>query len=241
MLKISNAFNEAKLNNIRLFTSKGCPMNDNLTKVSDLRKEYNLNELLEENISSDPIVQFTKWFDEALAGNIYEPNAMILSTTIRNQPRSRVVLLKGLSEGGFEFYTNYTSDKGQEIKTNNNVSLLFYWDRLQRQVRIEGIVEQLPAAISDVYFNSRPRGSQLGAWVSDQSSVIGNREVLEKKQEQLLVQYGEDKAIPRPVHWGGYVVKPQLIEFWQGRASRLHDRLQYTYKDENWQITRLSP
>lgn len=216
-------------------------MNKKTTNISDLRQEYNLGELHQESSPDDPFKQFGKWFDEAVAGDIYEPNAMVLSTVDEKQPRSRVVLLKGLSTEGFDFYTNYNSHKGNEIAANNTVSLLFYWDRLQRQVRIEGKVVKLPPQVSDEYFSSRPRGSQLGAWVSDQSEVIDNKKVLEDKQLLLTNKFGEELPIPRPEHWGGYRVIPERIEFWQGRPSRLHDRILYTLEGNQWSISRLSP
>lgn len=216
-------------------------MNQKMTKISALRQDYNLNELLEENVFADPIKQFAKWFEDAAQGDIYEPNAMILSTVKDNQPRSRTVLLKGFSETGFEFYTNYASDKGKEMANQPNVSLLFHWDKLQRQVRIEGKVERLPSVVSDAYYQTRPRGSQVGAWVSEQSEVIESREFLENKLAYFTEKFGEENPIPRPDHWGGYIVKPAKIEFWQGRPSRLHDRLLYTFTGENWKISRLSP
>lgn len=216
-------------------------MNKKTTVISALRQEYNLNELLEENVYAHPLKQFSTWFEEATAGDIYEPNAMILSTIKDGQPRSRTVLLKGISEVGFEFYSNYDSDKGQEMAVSDKVALLFYWDRLQRQVRIEGVVERLPEAISDAYFSSRPRGSQIGAWVSNQSEVIESKAVLEKKLVEYSEKFGDDATIPRPPQWGGYVVVPTKIEFWQGRPSRLHDRLLYTLMDNSWKISRLSP
>jgi pyridoxamine 5'-phosphate oxidase len=166
---------------------------------------------------------------------------MALSTVSpEGRPSSRIVLLKGYSEEGFVFFTNYTSDKGKQIEHNQHVSLLFFWKELERQVRIEGVASQVAAEESDAYFDSRPVGSRLGAWASPQSQKIADREILDKELEKITAQFSEQQ-IPRPPHWGGYRVKPTRIEFWQGRSSRLHDRILYELVDENWQISRLAP
>lgn len=211
------------------------------TKISDLRKNYTLNELLEENVSESPFDQFHNWFEEAVKGDIYEPNAMSLSTLEGGQPKSRVVLLKGFDKEGFVFYSNYDSHKGIQMTENNKVALLFFWDKLQRQVRVEGEVIKLPESISKAYFNSRPRESQLGAWASKQSEIIENGEVLVKNLAYYTKKFENEKVIPKPQHWGGYCVIPSKIEFWQGRPSRLHDRIVYQLEAGKWNTYRLSP
>ena len=212
-------------------------------KLADIRKEYKSHALDESHTSESPFEQFELWMKEALASEVPEPTAMNLSTiNLLGRPSSRIVLLKGMELGGFVFYTNYQSDKGKDMEKTPFAALNFHWVEMERQVRIEGRVEKVPVAVSDEYFNSRPRGSRLGAHVSNQSQPIEGREVLEKRYEELLAQYGEDKPIERPEHWGGYVVIPDAIEFWQGRPSRLHDRILYT-QDENgvWARKRLAP
>jgi pyridoxamine 5'-phosphate oxidase len=209
--------------------------------VENLRKVYSLNELLESNVTENPINQFEFWFKQAVESQIKEPNAMILSTIKNNRPRARVVLLKGFDDNGFCFYTNYDSQKGQDINTNEHASLTFFWDILERQVRINGKVEKLKGIDSDKYFWSRPRESQIGAWVSEQSKVIANREVLDNNLAFFEEKFKDQTLIPRPENWGGFILKPTDIEFWQGRPSRLHDRLLYTYTNDNWKIDRLSP
>jgi pyridoxamine 5'-phosphate oxidase len=208
--------------------------------IADIRKDYTLNGLDEKDINQDPIKQFKQWFDEAIESQIPEPNGMVMSTiTPQGRPNSRVVLLKGLDERGFVFYSNYNSRKGSNIAQNAFVSLNFWWVELERQVRIEGRVTQVSAEESDVYFNSRPYGSKIGAWVSNQSEIIANRDILIQKQTDLEAQY--PTQVPRPPHWGGYRVVADRIEFWQGRSSRLHDRLCYQLIDNEWKIERLSP
>lgn len=209
--------------------------------VADLRKDYHLEGLRETDVDSDPFQQFQTWFDQALAAKLPEPNAMTLATcTTDGKPSARIVLLKGFDERGFVFYTNYQSQKGQEIADNPQAALVFWWAELERQVRIEGRVEKVSAQESDTYFYSRPLNSRIGAWASEQSRAIANREVLEQRAEELKVKYEED--VPRPPHWGGFRVIPSSIEFWQGRPSRLHDRLRYSRSDNgNWLIERLSP
>jgi pyridoxamine 5'-phosphate oxidase len=209
--------------------------------LADLRKEYMLNGLREGDLDRDPIVQFRAWLDAALAARLPEPTAMALATVDgAGHPSARMVLLKGVDHG-FIFYTNYESRKGRELGQTPYAALVFYWPEMERQVRIEGRVETLPPAASDAYFHSRPRGSQLGAAVSAQSQVIPSRADLERRLEELAACYA-DQEIPRPPHWGGYRVIPSAIEFWQGRANRLHDRLRYRRQDDGaWVIERLSP
>ncbi|AFK01616.1 Pyridoxine/pyridoxamine 5'-phosphate oxidase [Emticicia oligotrophica DSM 17448] len=213
----------------------------NKTHIAALRQSYTRNELLEENVLTNPYEQFGKWFEEALNAQILEPNAMTLSTISGGRAHGRVVLLKGFDQNGFTFYTNYRSNKGNQIAEVPFVSLTFLWGELERQVRIEGSIEKVSEAESDAYFHSRPRGSQIGAWVSDQSSVITSREVLENRLAELETKFKDLEVIPRPAHWGGYCVIPERIEFWQGRANRLHDRILFTKDAENWKIERLSP
>ncbi len=210
-------------------------------RIEDIRKEYKLHSLLENGVDADPIRQFHQWWNEATLSNIEEPNAMTLATSNKNgKPSARIVLLKGLSNDGFVFYTNYESRKGDELKENPFASLLFFWKELERQVRIEGTVTKTSEEKSIDYFVSRPELSKIGAWSSPQSSVIPDRDHLEKNVTKYQQQFG-DGEIPKPPHWGGYKVKPTLIEFWQGRPSRLHDRLQYTLNNEKWIIERLAP
>jgi pyridoxamine 5'-phosphate oxidase len=210
--------------------------------VADLRKDYTLQGLQEKDADSDPFIQFQRWFDQALAAQIPEPNAMTLATaTLEGKPSARMVLLKNFDERGFVFFTNYSSHKGQELTANPQAALVFWWAELERQVRIEGLVEKTSDAESDEYFQSRPLNSRLGAWASDQSQVIAKREVLEQRLQELQNKY-EHEEVPRPQHWGGYRLIPNLIEFWQGRPSRLHDRLNYRrQEDSSWHIERLSP
>ncbi len=211
--------------------------------IADLRKEYNLLGLLEKDILPNPLQQFHRWFQEALSSGLPEPNAMHISTVdANNRPSSRIVLLKELDEKGFLFYTNYHSKKGQDMEVNPYVSLTFFWVELERQVRIEGRAERVTQQESDDYFAIRPRGSQLGAWVSNQSEVLPNREILVDKLAAYEQKF-EGMDIPRPPHWGGYRVLPHRVEFWQGRPNRLHDRLSYELDAEKttWAIERLSP
>lgn len=210
--------------------------------LSNYRKSYEKAALLEVNIPQNPLELFQKWFQEEDNNSGVEVNAMTLATVgLDGFPKSRVVLLKGFDEKGFVFFTNYESEKGKSIEKNPNVCLSFFWQNNERQIIIKGLVEKTDTETSDVYFESRPKGSQLGAVVSNQSSVIPSRESLEEKLAQLETQY-QDKKIERPINWGGYIVKPIEYEFWQGRKNRLHDRIRYQSKnDDKWQVDRLSP
>ena len=215
-------------------------------KIADLRRDYQFRTLNITDVSPDPFIQFKKWFDEALkiANEIqnFEANAMTLCTaTPDGKPSARIVLLKGFDEKGFIFYTNYESKKAQEIETNPNVALVFHWHGLERQIRIEGEAKRIKTSLSNEYYNSRPRKSRLGAWASPQSQVIPDRQILEQNMEQLQIKYGDDETIPRPSHWGGYRVVPSVIEFWQGRSNRLHDRIMYEKNKNAWKIQRLAP
>ncbi|VFQ95676.1 unnamed protein product [Cuscuta campestris] len=216
--------------------------------ISSLRENYISPELLEEQVESDPFVQFEKWFDDALAAGLKEPNAMALSTAGNDgKPSSRIVLLKGVGKDGFVWFTNYGSRKAQEISVNPQAALLFYWDDLNRQVRIEGSVQKVSDEESEEYFHSRPRGSQIGAIASKQSTVIPGRQVLHSEYKELEVKYSDRSLIiPKPTNWGGYRLKPESFEFWQGQQSRLHDRLRYSSKEIDggkrvWKIERLAP
>ena len=210
--------------------------------IADLRQNYTLTGLAETDVSSHPIDQFQQWFEQALEADIIEPNAMTIATaTPEGIPTARIVLLKGVSQQGFVFYTNYESQKGQQLIANPYAALVFLWDKLERQVRIEGKVVKLERAESEAYFHSRPKASQLGAWASEQSRVIPDRQVLEQKLADLKTQY-QEASVPIPEHWGGFRVVPSRLEFWQGRPSRLHDRLVYNLQsDASWQIERLAP
>ncbi|TCC90532.1 pyridoxamine 5'-phosphate oxidase [Pedobacter frigiditerrae] len=214
-----------------------------LTKemIQSLRQDYRSAELSEKDADKNPIKQFENWFSAAIDAQLYEPNVMTLATADKSgKPNARIVLLKGFDENGFSFYTNYLSTKGKEIKKNPQACLVFFWAELERQVRIEGKIEKLSKEASEKYFHSRPVGSQIGAIVSPQSQIITDRKILENKVEELTNQY-EGKTIPKPAHWGGYIVKPTSIEFWQGRTSRLHDRIKYDLINGKWQTNRLAP
>lgn len=192
-------------------------------------------------MNRDPIEQFRRWFDEALNANLHEPNAMTLATASNDgKPSARIVLLKGCDERGFAFYTNYEGRKANDLDENPRAALVFYWGELERQVRIEGTVSRISDQESDEYFASRPRGSQLGAWASEQSQPAERRGSLEEKLRSLEAEYA-DREVPRPPFWGGYRVEPEAVEFWQGRENRLHDRLVYRRTDGGWRIERLQP
>lgn len=210
--------------------------------IENLRQEYRSASLSEKDVAADPISQFAKWFAEALDGGLYEPNAMTLATATHDgKPSARILLLKGFDKVGFTFYTNYLSRKGKEIAKNPSASMVFFWAELERQVRIEGTIEKISKEESEKYFQSRPKESQLGAIASQQSQEISGREGLENTWKELAEKYA-DKDVPKPAYWGGYILKPQIVEFWQGRLGRLHDRIVYKRSDKNtWKIVRLAP
>lgn len=211
------------------------------SSIADLRRDYARESLDEKDVARDPIVQFARWFQEALNSGFTEPNAMTLATAEHDgRPSARIVLLKGYDARGFVFFTNYRSRKGRELAENPQAALLFHWIELERQVRIEGKVETVAAEESDEYYASRPLGSRLGAWASPQSEVIEHREKLDSSLAQVSAKFGENP--PRPEHWGGYRLAPDTLEFWQGRPSRLHDRVRYTREAMAvWRIERLAP
>jgi pyridoxamine 5'-phosphate oxidase len=210
--------------------------------IADIRKDYRLKSLSEEDVAPDPIAQFATWWHDVVASEIVEPNAMTLATaSAEGIPTARIVLLKGYDERGFVFYTNYNSFKGFQLQENPRACLVFFWKELERQVRIMGLIEKVSAQESDEYFNSRPEGSRIGAIISPQSQVIENRQWLEAKVNEAAQQLS-GTSIQRPDHWGGYRVNPAIVEFWQGRSNRLHDRLQYSLMDDGqWKIERLAP
>lgn len=213
----------------------------NKKNLQDLRQDYRSAELAEKDVESNPILQFKKWFTEAIDAQLFEPNVMTLATaSASGRPSARIVLLKGFDEEGFVFFTNYNSDKGKDLAENPQASLVFFWPELERQVRIDGTVTKISPEASTEYFHTRPIGSQIGATASPQSSIIPNREVLEEKVKEISAAY-EGQEIPRPLHWGGYLLNPRHIEFWQGRPSRLHDRINYHLVEGSWIINRLAP
>ena len=216
------------------------------TSVADLRQDYTKDGLHETDVAADPFKQFGLWFDQALEADVAEPNAMTLATaTSDGKPSARVVLLKDFDARGFVFYTNYQSRKGTELAENPWAALVFWWEPLERQVRVEGRVEKIAAEASDAYFGSRPLGSRLGAWASPQSESVSSRETLERSLAAVKARYGEGADVPRPPHWGGYRLRPTAFEFWQGRPSRLHDRLRYRLQGEapdvRWHLERIAP
>jgi pyridoxamine 5'-phosphate oxidase len=211
--------------------------------IADIRKDYKQQSLLEKDVAANPFVQFEQWWNQATNSQIDEVNAMTLATAnTEGTPQARIVLLKGYSDKGFVFYTNYESNKGKELAKNPKAALVFFWKELERQVRISGTVQKNSEQESNEYFNSRPIGSQIGACASPQSQVIASREILENNTKQLEEKYAINNKINRPQHWGGYIVQPTQIEFWQGRPSRLHDRILYTLQaNQSWKIERLAP
>jgi len=215
---------------------------DEISLIANMRKVYQLQSLSEKDVEDDPIKQFQNWWQHAIETKIEEPNAMTLATcNASGKPSARIVLLKAIKENGFVFFTNYQSRKAKEIEENAFVALVFFWKELERQIRIEGKIEKINAKESDEYFSIRPRESQIGAWSSPQSSIIENAEVLQKNVTKFIKQF-KSKEIPRPDFWGGYIVEPSAIEFWQGRPGRLHDRLKYSLSENNgWIKNRLAP
>jgi pyridoxamine 5'-phosphate oxidase len=213
-----------------------------MVQLAEIRKEYRLNRLVKEEVAENAMQQFERWWQDATKSEIDEVNAMTLATASSDGlPAARIVLLKGYHADGFRFFTNYESFKGRQLMENPRACLVFFWKELERQVRITGLVEKLSKEESEEYFKSRPAGSQIGAWASPQSEVIENNEWLTRRANEMEAQFA-GKAIPRPPHWGGYLVRPVTIEFWQGRPNRLHDRLLYTLQENgNWAIERLAP
>jgi pyridoxamine 5'-phosphate oxidase len=211
-----------------------------MNSIAELRKNYTLGQLSETQVPANPLELFHLWFDQAVKANCPEPNSMALATADQSgNPSARIVLLKGASDQGFTFFTNYESQKGRELANRPAAALLFHWHELERQVRIKGSVTKVDPAESDAYFHSRPPASRIGAWASPQSNEIPSREFLEEAEKRFLSEHGDNP--PRPDHWGGYRLSPTEIEFWQGRPSRLHDRIQYKLQDQAWRIARLAP
>jgi pyridoxamine 5'-phosphate oxidase len=213
-----------------------------MQNIADIRKDYTKASLDVTTVNLDPVTQFEIWFDEALKAQIAEPNAMNLATVNEdNRPSSRIVLLKGIENKKFLFYTNHQSKKGKALDNNPACALTFFWPELERQVRIEGIAERVNQATAEKYFQSRPRASQVGAWSSPQSIIIKDRSILQDRVSQIENKFLGLQVLPKPHQWGGYQIDPVMIEFWQGRASRLHDRIEYLKVDEKWKMHRLAP
>ena len=211
-----------------------------MDSIAQLRKNYTFGQLSETEVPENPLPLFQLWFDQAIKAQCPEPNSMTLATADKaGNPSARIVLLKGADQSGFTFFTNYESQKGKDLAVRPQAALLFHWHELERQVRIKGDVERVEAAQSDVYYHSRPPESRIGAWASPQSAVIPNREFLEEAESRFKAEFGEEP--PRPEHWGGYRLHPTEVEFWQGRPSRLHDRIHYQLVNGAWKITRLAP
>jgi len=213
-------------------------------ELAALRQSYSQRTLLEADVQPAAVAQFRQWLDEAVAARLPEPAALTLATVdpATGQPSQRVVLLKGLpDDAGFLFFTNYDSQKGRELASQPRAALNFFWPGLERQVRVEGVVEKASDEVSTAYFQSRPRSSQVGAWASPQSQAIGSRQELEAREHAVEAEFADQNPLPRPPHWGGYVLRPTRVEFWQGRPSRLHDRLVYEREGEGWKISRLAP
>jgi pyridoxamine 5'-phosphate oxidase len=213
-----------------------------MKSLADIRQDYSKASLDKKDVKLNPIDQFNHWFSEAIQSQVTEPNAMTLSTVTEDgRPSGRIVLLKGIENGKFIFFTNFQSQKGRELEKNPSCALTFFWPDLERQVRIEGVAARLNDSAAEQYFQSRPRASQIGAWSSPQSSIIENREILEARVKEMEKKFEGKEVLPKPHQWGGYEVDPFEIEFWQGRRSRLHDRMLYTKADGKWSIHRLAP
>jgi pyridoxamine 5'-phosphate oxidase len=213
-----------------------------MQNIANIRKDYRKATLDVGSVDANPVVQFEKWFGEALNSEVMEPNAMNLSTVNeQGKPSARMVLLKGLENGRFVFYTNYQSKKGKELENNPACALTFFWPELERQVRVEGVASRVEPGLSDVYFQSRPRESQMGAWASPQSVLVESRSILEQRFHEMEKKFEGHAVLPRPHQWGGFQVEPLQIEFWQGGPGRMHDRIQYVKVDAAWKIYRLAP